>query len=319
VQSRQALLGAVLIVGTFLGVLVGLGILGVYNLSFIVEFLGTGIAPAELALLLTVVSFFVGFACAIPVGLVRAYSPGIVRRRKGETVEVLSYARAKELYGTRKAVRVTATRKLKKALLSPVYGLATGYVEGIRGTPFFVQMWIVFYAVGYAAPRFRFLGQDVFFWTGLLALTINTIGYQAEVLRAGFQSVGQGQIEAAKAIGMRGRQIFIRITFPQSLRLVVLPLTNEWVSLFKASSILSYISVYELFLWSSSYIAYGQGRPLEAFVMVAVLYLVINIPLSRTITYIERKKRIPGLGTPLREVSRRPSRTSTVSGGGRIP
>lgn len=305
--NRDSIQDAVIIVVTFVAVLVGLGYLGIYDLGFIVAFMGTGVNAFELALVLTVASFLMGFAAAIPLGLVRAYTQGTLRRRKGQVADTLTYSRAKELFGTGKAIRVVSVQKLRNALRAPAYGFATGYMEGIRGTPFFVQMWVVFYTVSFAAPRFRFLEQDVFFWTGLLALTINTIGYQSEVLRAGFQSVGQGQVEAAKATGMKGRQVFAHITLPQSLRLVVLPLTNEWISLFKASSILSYITINELFLWSSSTIAYGKGRPLEAFVMVAIFYLLVIIPLSRAINYIERKKRIPGLGTPIPMPSRRRS------------
>src|SRR5712691_1626537 len=309
--NRDSIQGSFVIVAIFLAVLVGLSYLGIYDLGFIVAYMGTGVDALKLALVLTVASFLMGFAAAIPLGLIRAYAPGTLRRRKGKMADTLTYSRARELYGTGKAIRDVSVQKLRHALLAPAYGFATGYMEGIRGTPFFVQMWIVFYAVSVAAPRFRFLGQDVFFWIGLLALTINTIGYQSEVLRAGFQSVGQGQVDAAKAMGMKGRQVFAHITLPQSLRLVTLPLTNEWISLFKASSIVRYITINELFLWSSSTIAYGKGRPLEAFVMVAIFYLLVIIPLGRAINYIERKKRIPGLGTPIPTPSRR--RSASVS------
>ncbi len=219
-------------------------------------------APLWNSLILTVVSYVLGFAGAVVLGLVRAYGIGKTRNR----------------------------------LATIFYGPVSGYVHAIRGTPFFVQLWLVYYAVISIAPQFNLAGRNVYFWAALLALTLNTLGYQAEVFRGGFQSVGQGQIEAGKAMGLKGGQIFSRITLPQSLRLIVLPLTNEFISLFKASTITSYISVYELFVWAEN-MGTRYGHPIEGFVLISVYYLAINIPLSRTVTYLERKFRIPGLGT----------------------
>jgi ABC-type amino acid transport system permease subunit len=157
-------------------------------------------------------------------------------------------------------------------------------------------VFVVFYAVIFAYPRFYFLGETVPFWAGLLALTINTTGYQAEALRGGFQSVDATQIEAARALGLGRWRIFRHITLPQSLRLVALPLTNEWISNFKTSAIVSYIALQELYYWARTDIAAHLARPLEAFVMVAVFYLIVNVTLSRVVTYLERRHRIPGLG-----------------------
>ncbi len=285
----------------FLGVVLvlffALGEAGLYDLGFIGKTIGNGIPYAELSLTLTIASFCLGFLIALPMGLVRAYSPGKLKHRRGQVVDELSYKRAKELYGTGKAIRVVGGRKLRKALLAPAYGFVTGYVEAVRGTPFLVQTFITYYAIIFAAPRLRFLGVDVSIWAGLIALTVNTAGYQAEVMRGGFQSVGQGQIEAARALGLKGRQIFARITLPQSLRLMILPLTNEWIALFKASTILSYITVVELYFWARG-IALA-GHAIEGFLMFTVYYLVVNVSLSRAITTIEQRTRIPGLGTQL--------------------
>src|SRR5439155_8748511 len=140
-------------------------------------------------------------------------------------------------------------RRLGRAILLPLYGFVTGYVEGIRGTPFFVQMWLVYFVIINNLPRQARLFELV----GIVALAVNTIGYQAEVFRAGFQSVGQGQIEAAKSIGMRPTQIFVYITLPQSLRIILLPLANEWIGLFKASALLWYVAVREL-MWAGNYL-----------------------------------------------------------------
>ncbi len=314
---RQSAGSILAVVGLLVGVVIVLfilGALGVYNMQFVIQNLPTGLGPALTSMIFTNVSFVIGFLAALPLGLIRAYGPGILRRRKATASALLPYSRAKELYGTGKAIRVVFLQNLKRVLVAPAYGFATGYVETMRGTPFLVQMFIVLSVMLAFAPRMEFLGWNVFYWAGLIALTLNTAGYQAEVFRAGFQSVGQGQIEAAKAIGLKGRQVFSRITLPQSTRLIILPLTNEWISLFKASTILSYITIVELFFWARQDALHGQG--IEAFIMLSIFYLAINVPLGRAISYVEARRRIPGLGTQMRE-DRGPRPTFWAPGSGR--
>jgi len=244
--------------------LVVLDRLGAVSIPFMVQWWPFLVTPAATALGATTIAFVVGFVIAVPLGLVRAYGPDVVRRKAPASVVV-----------------------------APLYGLTTGYVEAIRGTPAFVQILLIS-----AAATRAFTGlPNVELWAGVLALTVNTIGYQAEVFRAGFQSVGQGQVDAAKSIGMRPTQIFVYITLPQSLRIILLPLTNEWIGLFKASALLWYVAVREL-MWAGNYLGYTQVHPIEAFFLVAFFYLLIIIPLSRGVSYLERKKRIPGLGVP---------------------
>ncbi len=278
--------------------ILALGALGVLDLAFMVHRWDTLWIPAFVSVSLTTAAFLVGFGAAMPLGLIRAYAPNRLRAKRGAASETLSFARARELHGRRKAVRIVAARKIRVALLAPAYGLASGYVEGFRGTPFLIQLNLVFFFVISATPRLpRNFPIDIFWVAAFLALTLNTIGYQAEVLRAGFQSVGQGQIEAAKAIGMKGSQIFRRVTLAQALRLVVLPLTNEVISLLKASSIVSIIAVHEL-TFQGGQLAVNEGHPIEAFVMISAMYILVIVPLGRLVAYLEEHRRIPGLGTP---------------------
>ena len=210
----------------------------------------------------TVISFAVGFGLAIPMGLVRAFGPGMIRRGG-----------------------------LARGVASPLYAIVTGYAEVIRGTPALVQIFLIQFWV---TSTFQGV-PGISLWAGIAALSVNTTGYQIEVFRAGFQSVGQGQIEAAKSIGMRPTQTFASITFPQGLRLITLPLANEWIALFKASSLLWLIAVQEL-LWGMDYIGTKLNHPIDAFILGSFFYLAILIPLSRAVTFLERVKRIPGLG-----------------------
>jgi ABC-type amino acid transport system permease subunit len=293
------------LVGAVVLVIVLLGVTGVLDLDFVVQNWGTLWGPALTSLELTMASFLLGFALAIPLGLVRAYVPVMFRRAPKPIVAGPSVPAQLRANSRR---RPSPRGALRKALLAPAYGLATGYVEAIRGTPFYVQMWVVFYLVSFTWPRL----PNLFFVIGVIVLTLSTVGYQTEVLRAGFQSVGQGQIEAAKSIGMRGRQILAHITLPQALRLVVLPLTNEWIGLFKISAILNFISVREL-MFQAYDLGSNKAHPIEAFLMVAVMYCAILIPLSRILTYVENKKRIPGLGGPVEQPRRARQRTPVTA------
>jgi len=175
--------------------------------------------------------------------------------------------------------------------MMPLYGFVTGYVEAIRGTPVLVQIFLV---ANVATLTFQGI-PNIPLIAGVVALTINTAGYQAEVFRAGFQSVGQTQIEAAKSIGMRPFQVFANVTLPQCLRLVTLPLVNEWIGLFKASALLGLVAVQEL-NWGAGYLGNNRSHPIEAFLMVSIFYLAIILPVTRAVNFIELKRRIPGLG-----------------------
>ena len=269
-----------------IGIFVLLGEGGLFSLPFIVQHISGGVGPALASVLLTTVSFGIGFLLALPLGVVRAFPP---RRSRGP----------------RSTEAVRPASRIGYVLRWAAYGVTSGYVQTVRGTPFLVQMFIVFYAIIFEFPRFTLYGLNVSFWAGLLALTINTTGYQAEALRGGFQSVDASQIEAGQAIGLTRFQIFRRITLPQGIRLVTLPLTNEWISNFKTCAILSYIAVVELFFWSRTDIALQLARPIEAFVMIAIFYLAINVTLSRVVTFVEARRRIPGLGTPALVIAQR--------------
>ncbi len=298
------------IVGTFVGALavfLGFGALGAYNLNFIYAHLPSAAEPAEVSLELTTLSFAIGFGLALPLALIRAFPPGrksVASRR--------SAVAPRSRVGSPRINTSAGIRKVGRALLCPFYAFATVYVASIRGTPFLVQCFLVYYAVIFSYPRLEILGATAPFWAGLLALTLNTTGYQAEALRGGLQSVDAAQVEAAKALGLSRFQTFRRVIFPQSLRLVVLPLTNEWISNFKTSTILSFITVIELYYWARTDIALQFSRGIEAFVMLVIVYLVINVTLSRTITYIEKTRRIPGLGSMIPELAARAELLATA-------
>ena len=253
------------------GIFFAMGAAHFYDIGFIIRTLPQGFGPTETALEFTTLTFLLGMLGAIGLGLVRAYPPKNLRLRS-------------------------------KVWRWPLYGFASGYVAAIRGTPFLVQMYIVLYLFLFTYPTLTLGSWSLYYVSGFLALLVNTTGYQTEAFRGGFQSVEPGQIEAGKAVGLSRFQVFLRITLPQSLRIITLPLANEWISNFKTVTILEAITVIEVFYWARNDVEALMGRDIEGFVMLTLIYLMVNVTVSRVITYVEKVRRIPGLGMPTPEV-----------------
>lgn len=271
-KSRTSLMLLGMSLAVAAGLFFAMGAAHFYDIRFIISTFPQALSPTETALEFTTFTFVLGMFGAIGLGLVRAYPPKKVRRRS-------------------------------LVWRWPLYGFASGYVAAIRGTPFLVQMYVVFYILIFSYPTLTFGGWSVYYLAGFFALLINTTGYQTEAFRGGFQSVEAGQTEAGKAVGLSRFQVFVRVTLPQSFRLITLPLANEWISNFKTATILSYIGIFEIFFWARTDIAGHLGRNLEALVMLALIYLMVNVTVSRVVTWVEKVRRIPGLGVPIPEVA----------------
>ena len=182
---------------------------------------------------------------------------------------------------------------LRTARFRPVRFAATAWIEAIRGTPLFVQLLLLFAVFSYFNPGDLDLPRRLLV-TGFLAMMINTGAYQAEIFRAGLQSVSAGQIEAARAVGLGYWGSMRSVVFPQAFRVVIPPLTNEFILMLKASALLSVINVRELTYYAK--IQTFTGTLVEVYIMVTILYLAMTIPLAKVIGYLEQRYRIPGLG-----------------------
>ena len=160
--------------------------------------------------------------------------------------------------------------------------IAWAYVQFIRGTPLLVQIFLIYFGL----PAF---GINVpAFWSGVIALGLNSGGFQAEIVRAGIESIDRGQSEAARSIGMSSLQALLLILVPQTIRRVIPPLTNELITLTKSSSLLSAIAVLELTHAGQAIIA-RTFAPFEIYTAVAVFYLVLIAILSRASALLERR------------------------------
>lgn len=155
------------------------------------------------------------------------------------------------------------------------------YVELVRGTPLAFQLFVIYFVL----PR---LGVTISeFWSGVAALAINYSAYECEIFRLGLQSVPRGQMEAALSLGMSRSLAVRRIILPQSIRTVIPATSNDFIALFKDTSVCSVIAVEEL---SKQYSIVGKssGLFLEAAAMAAVLYLAMSYPLSLASGWLER-------------------------------
>ena len=160
--------------------------------------------------------------------------------------------------------------------------LAQVYIDVFRGTPLLVQITIIYFTTASVGLRFNSL-----FFAGLVALSLNAAAYVAEIFRAGIQSIDKGQMEAGRASGLSHAQTMRYIIVPQAFRRTIPPLTNEFVTLVKDTSLVSVIGLAELLraarvLQSETF----NGTPLIA---AALIYLAICLPLIYLANGLERR------------------------------
>jgi polar amino acid transport system permease protein len=198
------------------------------------------------------------------------------------------------------------------ARTSPIYILrqiATFYVELIRGIPILVFLFYVAFvgapwlvvAINFVMTPFTTLGwvepltirELDFTWRAVFALTVCYSAFIAEIFRAGIESVERGQIEAARALGLRPRHIFRFIVAPQALRTILPPLGNDFVSMIKDSALVSALGVQDITQIGKVYAA-GTFKFFETYNVMAFLYLTMTISLSLLVRWLEaRLKRAP--------------------------
>ena len=173
--------------------------------------------------------------------------------------------------------------------------IATSYVSLVRGTPLLVQVYMWYLAlpqIGGSLEQLGLVGIQAWFTlpavpAGILALGVCYGAYMTETVRAGIQSIKIGQTEAAKALGMTNGQTMKRVIFPQALRVIIPPVSNEFIAMIKDSSLVSLMGVWEL-----SYRAIKIGRrhfqSLEMLIMVALIYWMMCIIMQYVQERIEK-------------------------------
>ena len=150
-----------------------------------------------------------------------------------------------------------------------------------RNTPFIIQVFLFYYVLPFYGLR---LPAE---YVGILALAAFGSAYFAEIIRAGIDAIPKGQLESARAIGMTDWQSMKNIILPQTLSIVLPPLTNQTLTLIKESAILSTITVHELTM--TGLMVQGETfRPFEVFIMVALLYWALNETIATIMRRFEK-------------------------------
>ncbi|MFY0991839.1 amino acid ABC transporter permease [Halomonas sp. C05BenzN] len=170
----------------------------------------------------------------------------------------------------------------------PIYLLATLYVEVFRGTPMLVQLFFIYLGL----PEIGIVLDP--FTAAALAIGLNSAAYQAEYFRGAILSLPAGQMVAARAMGMSRFQALRDIILPQAGRRVIPQWSNEAVVELKYTSIAYAIGLTEL-TSRAEQVGYQTFQFLEAFTLVAIIYLVLTGTVAQALDLLERKTRIPGL------------------------
>ncbi len=174
-----------------------------------------------------------------------------------------------------------------KFLAWPAYA----YVYFFRGTPLLAQTFLIYYGLGSFRPQLEALGLWTFFreawYCAVLAFTLNTAAYQAEILRGAVQSVPRGQWEGAASLGLHRFQTLQKIILPQALIVALRPYGNEIILMIKGSAIVAIITVYDLM--GETRRAYSRTFDFQTYIWAAVIYLAIVETLRNIIDWIERR------------------------------
>ena len=174
------------------------------------------------------------------------------------------------------------TALARRTRLLPLRYAAVLYIEVIRGTPLLVQILILFYVVANA------VGVENRYVVGVLALSLFAGAYLAEMVRAGIESIRDSQLESARTIGLTRGQTYRYVIFPQVVRQLIPPLTGQFASIIKDSSLLSIIALNEFTLNAQEVNAFTYST-LESYLPLAAGYLLLTLPISLFSRILERK------------------------------
>lgn len=211
----------------------------------------------------------VSFPTAIPIGL------------------MLSFMRMASAHGGAGRLRRAGARILR--------GIGSLYVNVVRGTPLFLQIYIAFFGLPLAGINIQP------FFLGWIVLSMNSAAYMCEIFRAGIQSIPKGQFEAARSLGMNGAQTMIFVIIPQTISRVIPTLTSEFILLYKDTSMLAAVGVMEM-VYDAKMIVASTGS-ITPYIVAACFYLIITLPLAKLVGNLERK--LNGMPAKKRKKGRR--------------
>jgi len=247
---RQRIIGYALV---GLWILVGLGLVGylvrVWSPEWFERYIPTYISGLSVTLQLVIISSIVGAVLSLPI----------------------AYA------------RMSSNRILS--------ALGYGYVYFFRGTPLIAQTFLMYYGVGSFRVELEAVGLWWFFreawYCAILAFSLNTSAYQAEILRGAIQSVPKGQWEGAASLGLHPLLTLRKIVLPQAFIVALRPYGNEIILLIKGSAVVALVTVADLM--GETRLAYARSFDFQAYIWAAIIYLAVVEALRHAIDWIERR------------------------------
>jgi len=170
---------------------------------------------------------------------------------------------------------------MRMSKLAILRGIGSLYVNVVRGTPVFLQIYIAFFGLPLAGI------QIPPFILGVVVLALNSAAYQCEIFRAGIQSISKGQFEAARSLGMTGGQTMAFVIIPQTIRRVLPTMTSEFILLYKDTSLLAAVGVMEIVMYAKTIVA--STGSITPYIVAAIFYLVLTIPLANLVGKLEAR------------------------------
>ena len=176
--------------------------------------------------------------------------------------------------------------------LSKFKPLESIYITVIRGTPMLVQLYIVYYQLDFISyPTGTLFGVDLErALPCIIALSINSSAYVAEIIRAGIQAVDKGQMEGARSCGMTNAQAMRYVVMPQAVKNILPAIGNEFVTMVKETSIIQYLGIGDL-MYNNGIVVTSTYNPLPCYYISAIIYLALNIILGKGLNIFEGRLR----------------------------
>ena len=183
-----------------------------------------------------------------------------------------------------------ALMRLSKA--KALQKFASIYITVIRGTPMLVQLYIVYYQLDFISyPTGTLFGVDLErALPCIIALSINSSAYVAEIIRAGIQAVDKGQMEGARSCGMTNAQAMRYVVMPQAVKNILPAIGNEFVTMVKETSIIQYLGIGDL-MYNNGIVVTSTYNPLPCYYISAIIYLALNIILGKGLNIFEGRLR----------------------------
>ena len=160
--------------------------------------------------------------------------------------------------------------------------IASIYIEFVRGTPLLLQIFIVYFGLNTFSFKFSPITACV------IALSLNSGAYVAEIIRSGIDAVDKGQLEAARSLGMTQSKAMQYIILPQAIKNILPAIGNEFVTIIKESSMASSIGVSEI-TYAGKLVTGATYRNFEPLIVAAVCYFILTFTLGRLMAYVERR------------------------------